>query len=37
MDVVTEHYSRGNLKDDRVRSEYERGYQIILDFFLKYL
>ena len=29
--------ARGDLKDERVRKEYERGYQTLLDFFHKYL
>ncbi|CAF9931554.1 MAG: hypothetical protein ALECFALPRED_005035 [Alectoria fallacina] len=29
--------ARGDLKDEKVRTEYERGYQTLLDFFHKYL
>lgn len=29
--------ARGDLKDDRNRSEYERGYKTLLEFFTKYL
>ena len=29
--------ARGDLKDERVRAEYERGYRVLLDFYHKYL
>lgn len=29
--------ARGDLKDEKVRTEYQRGYQVLLDFFQKYL
>jgi len=29
--------ARGNLKDEKVKKEYERGYKILLDFFGKYM
>ncbi|KAI9786315.1 MAG: hypothetical protein M1816_008056 [Peltula sp. TS41687] len=29
--------ARGNLEDERVKSEYERGYKILLDFFHEYI
>ena len=29
--------ARGNLEDERVRKEYERGYQVLLDFYHKHL
>lgn len=29
--------NRADLENDRIRSEYERGYKIVLEFFLKYL
>ena len=29
--------ARGDLKNDRVRSEYERGYKLLLDFYHQYL
>ena len=29
--------ARGDLTDEKVRAEYERGYQTLLDFFQKYL
>lgn len=28
---------RADLENDRIRSEYERGYKTVLEFFLKYL
>lgn len=29
--------ARSDLKDDKVKKEYERGYKLVLDFFHKYL
>ena len=29
--------ARGDLKNDRVKAEYERGYQTLLEFYRKYL
>ncbi|KAL8684241.1 MAG: hypothetical protein Q9218_008369 [Villophora microphyllina] len=29
--------ARGDLKDEKVKKEYERGYGVVLDFFHKYL
>ena len=29
---ITDRYDSGDLKDEKVRKEYERGYKILLDF-----
>lgn len=29
--------ARGDLEDERVKKEYERGYQVLLDFYCKHL